>query len=269
MASSESVPKCAGVVGNTKPPPPSKHWCFTYNNYKEDDILLIKSFIESEMCSKCSIQSEIGEEGTEHLQGYLCFDKKRRPTCTKWSKKVHWEKCRSPVHSIEYCRKDETFDGKHRWQKGVPGKLKDPLAGRELYPWQQQVVDITAGTPDERKIYWIWEAEGNRGKTTLARSMCIKDKSVLYVGGKAKDIKCAISARVKDMKPTTTVLYGIPRDRWSIDYTALEEIKDGIFFNGKYESDMCIYPIPHVIVMANYAPDESRLSADRWEVIEI
>jgi len=65
-------------------------------------------------------------------------------------------------------------------------------------------------------------------------------------------------------------IFGYARSKENyISYEALEEIKDGLFFSGKYESGMvCINP-PHVVVLCNFAPDESKLSKDRWVIKNI
>lgn len=41
-----------------------------------------------------------------------------------------------------------------------------------------------------------------------------------------------------------------------ISYEGLEQIKNGIFFNTKYESKMVTYPTPHVICFANFLPQK-------------
>ena len=53
----------------------------------------------------------------------------------------------------------------------------------------------------------------------------------------------------------------------AFDYAAMEKIKDGLFFNTKYESVMKYRLKPaHVIVFANGDPQRDRLAADRWDV---
>lgn len=47
------------------------------------------------------------------------------------------------------------------------------------------------------------------------------------------------------------------------NYEAMEAIKNGIFFRSKYASTQKVYPIPYVVVFANWPPDEAKLSADR------
>lgn len=54
-----------------------------------------------------------------------------------------------------------------------------------------------------------------------------------------------------------------------VSYEALEAIKDGIFFSTKYESGMVVFDSPHVVVFANFPPDRTQLSADRWRITNI
>lgn len=54
-----------------------------------------------------------------------------------------------------------------------------------------------------------------------------------------------------------------------LSYTGIEEIKNGCFFCGKYESDMVIMPIPHIIIFSNEEPNVDKLSADRWDIKNI
>ena len=37
-------------------------------------------------------------------------------------------------------------------------------------------------------------------------------------------------------------------------------------YNTKYQSEMRVYKIPHVIVISNEEPDKSKLSNDRWDI---
>ena len=151
--------------GNTKPPSPAKHWCFTFNNYKD-----LPSFVD--FCSTCSkidsyiFQEETGESGTPHLQGYLKFEPKQRPmTIFKLYPTIHWEKCRSPADAIKYCTKSDTRTG-NIYNKKIP--IPKPLKLiKNLYEWQTKIIDIIKTEPDDRTIHWIWETKGNRGKSAL------------------------------------------------------------------------------------------------------
>lgn len=54
-----------------------------------------------------------------------------------------------------------------------------------------------------------------------------------------------------------------------VPYEAIEDIKNGIFFSGKYESKMIVRNNPIVIIFANFEPDTSKLSKDRWVITKI
>jgi hypothetical protein len=146
----------------------------------------------------------------------------------------------------------------------------DPLEGFQLRPFQLEIKEMIQTKPDPRKILWYWDSKGNIGKTTIAKHLCMKDETCIYVSGKAADIKSMIQVMKAKGKDVNTILFGIPRfSQDYVSYSALEELKDGIFFSGKYEAGMVIMNTPHIIVMANFAPDESKLSADRWDIRDL
>ncbi len=62
----------------------------------------------------------------------------------------------------------------------------------------------------------------------------------------------------------------IPRaNEGNVSYQAIEDLKNGALFSTKYESGMCVFNSPHVVVFANMAPDLNKLSADRWNIIHL
>lgn len=265
-------------VGNTKRPSPSKHYCFTLNNYKESDINDIIGSICSDGTAygtnpKYIFQEETGEDGTPHLQGYINFDRKVRPIgLFKWenAKRIHWEKCRSPKHAINYCRKKESRTGNVYTNIEFPEEVV-VIDKETLRTWQKEVLDIIHGERDPRKIYWYYDYKGNTGKTQLSKYLVVKEKA-LVLSGKAADMKYGVisyMAKNNGIAPKI-IIFDIPRCSHDfISYQGIEEVKNGLFFSGKYESDMCVYNPPHVICFANNIPDYDKLSKDRWEVTQI
>lgn len=238
----------------------SLYWLGTFNNYTEDELTVLLS--ELDRCRMFAMQEEVGSIGsTKHLQLKIAFEKKMRPTEFFSTKKIHWEKSKV-WKGWQYCVKDDTSAGR-RWGKGVT--IPKPLIVPDMYGWQLDVLDIVDGEPDERKIYWFWEADGKFGKSALCRYLAVK-RGALIVGGKAADMKCAIA--LMETKPTICVM-DIPRSVEHISYTGIEEIKNGVFASSKYESGMVKMNYPHFIVLANVEPDVSKLSADRWVVRNI
>ena len=126
--------------------------------------------------------------------------------------------------------------------------------------------------PDNRSIYWYWDEIGNTGKTSLAKHLCINfPNQILFVNGAGKDIKYAVSEFVanEDNNLKMVIFYFTRSIENFISYEAIESVKDGILFNNKYESKMCIFNCPHIICFANFEPDYNTLSNDRWKVIKV
>jgi len=252
----------------------SRSWCFTLNNPTATHFTQLSTFLRVNE-AKYAWQEEIGSSGTHHIQGVLRL--KEGKTFDRMKQLLpgspHLEICRNWRKSVRYCNKAET-----RKEGTVPMtnidpvaediEVSDPLAGKELFPWQAEVIDILAGDPDDRSIRWIWEAAGSTGKTTLAKHLCLTNKgSILYVSGKAADVKFAIASM--KIKPRI-VLWDIPRSSLGyVSFPAMEEVKQGIFFSGKYEAGMVILNPPHVLCFANQLPDRTQLSEDRWWVRRI
>lgn len=56
----------------------SKYWCFTINNPEKKHWELLQKLYESGIIEYMIINYEEGEEGTPHIQGYVCFFTKRK-----------------------------------------------------------------------------------------------------------------------------------------------------------------------------------------------
>ena len=80
-----------------------KSWCYTLNNYTEQDIEQFKAFT----CNKHRCAKEVGENDTQHLQGTITF--KRSYTLKalkKLNEKTHWEPAKTK-DAENYCTKGE------------------------------------------------------------------------------------------------------------------------------------------------------------------
>lgn len=244
--------------GNTR----SRLWFFTLNNYEEDDIdRIIRSIGRAEYC----IGKEVGESGTPHLQGCVKWENARRFNSVKEmiGERAHIEKCRGWMESVEYCMKE----GDYVTNVEMEEEVDDPLRDKELYDWQKEIIDMIKEKADERSIYWYWEPDGATGKTTLAKHICLNNERALYVCGNARDVKSGI---VLCKKKVDIVIWDLVRScENGVSYQALEEVKNGIFFNTKYEPGMVIFNNPHVIVFANFEPITGALSNDRARVRRI
>lgn len=242
---------------------PARNWCFTLNNYSEEDINNIK---ECEELEEFVFQEETGQSGTKHLQGYIKFLKKRRPFEVFKNNSFHWEVCRNISASKLYCQKADTRTG----EVFIKNKSEYSI-NIELYDWEKRICEILDSEPDDRTLHWIWESEGGVGKTTFQKWVFLNYKKVIVLSGKSSDMKYGV---VKFQETNgylpRIVLINIPRT--SIDYVSyagIEDIKDMFFYSGKYEGGMVCGPSPHVLIFANERPQLENVSQDRWNIIKL
>lgn len=250
---------------------PSKKWVFTLNNYTEEQMVLLKARLET-LGEKYIVGKEIGEEcGTPHLQGWVSFKNRVRPITAIGIKEIHWEKQKGTNQQcIDYCSKEGNVWIAKGCGDVITIKLEDPLEGVELYPWQKFILDLIKEKPDRRSIYWFWEPDGNIGKSSLVRHTMIHNDDVIIVNGKAADAIHGVTEMVRRGRPPRVVFMDIVRTRENyVSYAAIEDIKNACFFNTKYETGSVLYNYPHVIIFANWEPDVSALSLDRWQIYRI
>lgn len=149
------------------------------------------------------------------------------------------------------------------WAKEVFGakpvkEMKEP----DWYDWQKEMIAILEEEPDDRTIHWVWDYDGGKGKSTLAKFL-VRNKGACVLNGKAADMLYGYS---KTLNPI--VVIEVPREmlRW-VSYAAIEKIKDGLYFNSKYQSQMVARDYEaHVVVFANAPPPEGKFSEDRLRI---
>lgn len=91
--------------------------------------------------------------------------------------------------------------------------------------------------------------------------------------GKASDSKYLLSQWIDqddEKKDDLICIFDYTRSIENfVSYQGLEEIKNGIFMNTKYESKMVIINNPTVVVFANFLPEWEKLTGDRWRVMSL
>lgn len=264
-----------GEIGNTNQSPqqPKKAkkqpvqrliWFFTFNNYCIEQIEIIESRFR-QICSKYVFQEEEGSNGTRHLQGNIWLKKKMRYSEFKLPKEMHWEGTRNEDAALGYCMKDDTRVGEiYKW--GFPKEIK---IIDELKDWQREIELKFLEEPDDRTINWYWEDVGNVGKSVFTKYMVVKHKCCFCDGGKKADLVNLIFNT--NMDECRAIIFDIPRaNAGNVSYSTLEAIKNGLVCNTKYETGVKAFNPPHVFVFANAPPsDESKLSEDRWNIVNI
>lgn len=264
MESSPAVPAVPVGDGNSVTSPnPQYKYDFVINNWKKEEFDSLCQTMRS-IAKKCVIGSEVGEEGTPHLQCYVSLTKKLRITQLKLLsglERASFRKCRNEAALITYCSKDSII-----FSLGFPKPIR---VISTLRPWQEKIEKIFNEEPDDRSIYWFWESAGNIGKSAFTKYMIIKHKALFCDGGKKSDLINLVFNN--DMDTCKCVIWDLPRaTKGNISYTTLECVKNGMVCNTKYETGVKCFNPPHIFVFANFPPEEPELlSKDRWIIEEI
>jgi len=247
--------------GNTKSPSRSRSWCYTWNNYREAEYSAMVVYLTQQK-AKYICGKEIGENGTPHIQGWCEFPNQKRFDTLKLAfPKVHWEKAKGGKEAnYKYCSKEGNFH--------TNIKMKEPIKIiSKLKPWQKEIEELIKSDPDDRTIHWYWDREGGKGKTALVKYLLVTYDYVTYsCASKSADI-----LSIADEDKSVYLLNFARVQENFCPYTAMEQLKDGLISDSKLKkkSNNIVMNSPHVICFANWPPDMTKLSSDRWCVMEI
>lgn len=268
MDSSDSSNKMEAKSGNTKQISPAIRWCFTLNNYTQDELNYV-----NKTCSDSSkyyiFGFEVGENNTPHLQGYIEFKSKKRPLSVFSLNRIHWEKSKgNRLDNFNYCSKGGDYV--------INGVRQKPIKViTELRPWQKIIYDKLF-IEDDRLIHWCFETTGDVGKTALLRYIAYHhEKETLILCGKATDMKNGVlKFKEKHGYWPKNIIFNLPRsfNCEHLSLAGIEEIKDGLFYCGKYEGGQCLMNPPNMVIMSNTPFEDlniDQISPKRWNIIDI
>jgi len=104
----------------------AKHWCFTLNNYTQQNEDQILSAFNAGGIDYVVYGKEVGASGTPHLQGFVSFKaRKRIPGCISLLGQAHYSVARSIGASIDYCKKEGVVT-----EHGTPPNLQPTSQGK-------------------------------------------------------------------------------------------------------------------------------------------
>lgn len=319
---------CDKVGGNTSSPTncrgnEGKYWVFTINNpedrFRGELFLDYIKNVENGRITSCMYQTEKGEKGTEHLQGFLVASPKVR---LSWLKKnvhpyAHFEIMRGKISdSIAYCSKSETkIDGPYEY--GVDqyrigqGKRNDIIEIQQMIRESREITQDIIEKPafakygnyfkdykhfldtqehqermsnifdnvvlrdyqkiffdrlmqqDHRQILWIVDVLGGSGKTFFAKYMKSRYNAFIMLNGASKDLMEAYDNQ------DIAILNIVRSEEEIINYSVIENLKDGIIFKKKYHSTITSRESIKLLVFSNFMPDTYKLSSDRWDLLKI
>jgi len=150
-------------------------------------------------------------------------------------------------------------------QSSITEELKKDYDNVIWRQWQKELIEYIEQPTDKRKIRWIYETEGNTGKSYITKYLTLFKDAYVITGGRKEDILYAYDGQ-------EIIIFDLPRD-FEKDkqyiYEVMEILKNGQYLSTKYQTIMKTFKIPKIIVMANFEPDYEKLSKDRYDVINI
>lgn len=293
------------MIGKPRPSPVA-NYCFTLNNWTDEDKEHIASFAYT-YCRGLIYGEEIAPHtGTPHLQGYFQLIKKCRLTslCKNLGDKYHYSAAKGTIEqNVEYCSKGGKVTKHGEFQK----------AGGSLVSIRQEVNKCTTYSEfldcvdrlGSRHLKFAQECWFNKPVTPMEGVVLrdwqqylfdklqepADDRTILWVydevGAKGKTFfsKYMLSNHgafytspskgadiLYSYKNENIILYDIPRscDEEYVNWGVIEKLKDGIIFSGKYASCTKVRKDnAHVCIFSNSLPEEGKFSVDRIKLIDL
>jgi hypothetical protein len=287
----------------------AKHWAFTLNNYTPDDERRLSVLPAGCVYIVYGREiGEIGTphlQGHLTYTNRVRFNEVR----AFLSERAHLEVARNCSASILYCKKDGNFFEVGEVPRGAGSRndlsefkaavksgmfsLKEireahsdvygrmprfvleyvadnlPLPELEMFPlrqWQQDLNEILRHEPDKRKIIFLVDLTGNTGKSWFCHYYArLHDNAQVLLPGKKADMAYALRNDIR------VLFIDAPRSKQSdfLQYDFFEDVKNGYVFSTKYESRIKYLQKCHIVICMNEQPDLSKLSVDRYQIINL
>lgn len=287
----------------------AKHWAFTLNNYNQTDLdrlgTLPNQCVYLIYRKETGQNGTPHLQGHVSYTKRVLFNVVKAFV----SDRAHLEIARNVNASIQYCKKDGNFvehgelptGGGHRndleaFKEAVKGgmiSLSDirenhsdvygrmprfvleyvadhtPLPELETFPlrqWQQDLNSILIHAADNRTIIFLVDTVGNSGKSWFCHYYSrLHDNAQVLLPGKKSDMAYALRTDKR------VLFIDAPRSKQNefLQYDFFEDVKNGYVFSTKYESRIKYLQKCHVVVCLNEQPDRTKLSEDRYKIIEL
>ena len=144
-------------------------------------------------------------------------------------------------------------------------KDEPDLPNHPLLSWQSDLYEGLKLAPDDRRIFFVVDRDGNKGKTWFIKYyLSLHANSQVLAMGKQADMAYALDPDIRVLFINCT-----RTQAEFMNYSFLEAVKDGLVFSSKYESRLVKLNKVHVVVMTNTEPDMNALSKDRYVVVNI
>lgn len=140
-------------------------------------------------------------------------------------------------------------------------KKKRKMEAQELKPWQRRVVDEVlrqVENENDRSIIWVYEPNGNVGKSYLLTYLRLFHGAIALAG------KADAGKMLYNGEPIAVInLTRSAQDFCGSLYGFAEDLKDGEFMSSKYMPVFKDFDPPVVVFCANFMYPEDKWSRDR------
>lgn len=260
-------------------------WDFYFNSssVEVNDLPSPKDFkkILRKHSKKWIFQLEKGAGGRFHYQVRISLKDKVRnfkkleglnskyineiPTCSENMNQFGYD---------SYQAKDDHTRVEGPWAYNDPCLSRDfALMGihgeSDLRPWQKSIIE-KARTDELRKIIFIYDPQGNQGKSVLFKfmgimrigkelPMCNDFQSVMRMAYDVGEFPCYMIDMPRAMKKEK--LFGL--------FSGIEKLKGGYAYDDRNTFRDRYFMNPAIIVASNKMPDMTMLTGDRWDFYSI
>lgn len=128
-----------------------------------------------------------------------------------------------------------------------------------LRSWQHDLIAELSAKPDQRKIIWFYDLLGDTGKSFLSRLLCCNYGAIEMPNKTAEVYFLYQGQKIIIWDLARTVMDRVP-------YEPIEKVKNGSVISTKYCPEQKIFDQPHVVVFANYPPNDQAWSKDRYDI---
>jgi hypothetical protein len=286
----------------------AKNWCFTLNNYTNAEIEAFSNLGDNVSYLIYGKEvGETGTPHLQGFIAFSARRRLAQVKAVV-GQRAHVEVTRTVPQAITYCKKDGDFT-EHGQMPAGPGNRSDIDAFKEdvklgivdrkqlrethsevfakysrfcieylhdnepqrdmpvhpLREWQQNLNNQLNGEPDDRTIVFVVDTVGNKGKSWFAHYYAmLHDKCQVLEPAKKSDMSYVLDSTIR------VLFIDAPRSRTEyVLYDFLEAVKNGFVFSPKYESRTKTLNKCHVVCLMNEYPDMTKLSADRYQIINL
>lgn len=207
---------------------------------------------------KWIIAEEVGNQGLKHWQVRIQTSLSFNDLKTVFPN-AHIEKCSD---TWDYERKE----GKFYTSEDTIEIMQCRYA--TLRENQRKIIERVMQQSD-RGITVVIDSNGNTGKSYLCRHLYEIGRA-FYCPPTLSSTQSIIQFIASGYTRESIIVIDIPRSaKWSADlYTAIECIKDGMIYDGRYSTKIRDIFGVKVLVLTNTKPKLDRLSLDRWELLD-